>query len=249
MGVILALIAVPPIILLVLLSDPFNTRYPAWLVRGVEVESVGELAALMSCQTVLYAIYILPTITVIGCLIFLTTGSVLYFHKVAVWLRVLKQVSGEKESREGAIRVYKKLQVLHGAVSCLIRSFLVPFGLWSTYVCCIQVNFMLITRRTLMPTPVVFINILVTLIGSEFIVQSGQTTATVHILSGQLLRGWRQAARQNRDPYLKTLVRACPQLSVAVGSFFILKKSTTYKMVLFLVLHTFKAVLMFRGWK
>ena len=123
MGLLLALITVPPIAFLVLLSDPFSTRYPSWLVRGMEVESVGELTALIFCQTLLYILYILPTITSVGSLLFLATAAVLYFHKVALWLRVLKQVSGEKDSQKGAIRVYKELQVLHGAVSYVVRSF------------------------------------------------------------------------------------------------------------------------------
>ena len=89
---------------------------------------------------------------------------------------------------------------MHESAS-ILKHPLLPLGVLSTYAFTIQLNFMVIARRRVLPTVFALGDVLAAVFGMKFCVQLGQKDAAMQIRSSQLFGAWKRATRQNRDQY------------------------------------------------
>ena len=235
---------------LVCLSDPFNTRYFAWLAdeliprEPVPSWSWTWLRLLLASLSLVH--YCVIATMVVSVLLLVPICFIIYTHKTALWLKYIRDMPPCPVSSEVVLNSYRRMQVLHSLWLSLIRPQLLPLGMLVTYVFSIQFNFMFIVHNKNTPLPSAILYVEGALCGLMLLVCAGQLAASIHIFSGQVNRRWSKYAKETGNEYLEARLRGCAPLSMEVGPFFKMTKTTAYKMVLFLVLNTFKAVLMFR---
>ena len=179
--------------------------------------------------------------TFANTLLLIPMGFVVYAYKLSLWLGHLRDTPADEVSLRRLLRSYHQIQVLHSICRNLVCPLLLPFGIFAIYCLGILFNVLLLVHHASVPIPFLFMYSFGAQVCAGVLVELGSSAASIHINSGQVVRRWTQHAKMLGNKCLTAHVRACARVGMNVGPFFVLKKSTQYNMILFLVLNTFKA--------
>ena len=168
-----------------------------------------------------------------------------------------------------AFHAYRCLQLQNQHYMSLIRPLISPFFIFLVFSVGIMANYVSIIHHDQIPVFVLFLWLNASFGAIVLIFIAIPILASIHTNSltfvkrwtrhvhgmtqaagAQLLTpegrlNWTNTATALGKDYNLAFLASCPPLKQHVGIFFYIKKSTTYKMVLFLILHTMKALLMF----
>lgn len=132
-----------------------------------------------------------------------------------------------------------------------ILKYLFPFGIFMIVWIGVTCNYICITHFNEIPIYFFAVYVTVSIMITIVILLVIPAAANFFIKSQAFLRQWRNYIKVNyadkpeEKKYLLASLKCCYPVKVPVGPFFVLKGSTTWKFVLFLLLHTMKAVIMF----
>ena len=210
-----ALLLTPAALLTTYFNDPFSARYPLNILR-----------------------LLLAGGSMSDCAQMLLVGLGALCH--------LRDTPPTQETCASNVRFFGQLRVLHGVFRRLLCPLLLPFCMLTVYALVILLTVIVVLHHARLPGPFILLAASADIVNLGLIAELGSSAAVVHVFSAQLVRRWRAAARDAGDePGHRMWLRACAPLSLSVGPFFTITKTTTYKMVSFAVQKSLKAVLTF----